>query len=403
MTQVRDKSRLGRVTPAVVAALAVAGALPAPGFAQAGTGSARQWRFISVSPVKGTGNLHAVAARSATDAWAVGWTNHPDTGAATALAERWTGTGWQAVPAPASAGTQSWLSDVDVLPSGDAVAVGRELSGDVSVPLIERYPAAGGPGEVVPGPEPAVAGAWQGVSLSSATDGWAVGQAGSGSPGDPAKAMIARWDGTRWSRVPSPGAGTSSSRLTAVVAVSPSDAWAVGGLRDAGTPDVDEALVLHWDGVSWSRVDGPAPSPGGTTLLGVAAAGPGEVWAVGRTGPESQPRAVALHRTHGVWQELRSTRAAATQFSDVAVVAPGDVELAGYQVPFTEETVNLEHWTGAGLEPDSTLVGPAGDDHIASALSGIAAEPAGGRLWAVGWATTVTRPVMQPVTLRSDR
>jgi hypothetical protein len=400
MTHVRDRIRLRRVTPAVFAALVVAGAVPAP--AQAGTGATRQWRFIAVSPVKGTGFLHAVAARSATDAWAVGWTTHPDTGASAALAEHWTGSDWQAVPAPGPVGTQSQLSDVDVLPDGDAVAVGLERSTDGTVPLIERFPAAGGPGEVVPGPDPAVAGAWQGVDLTSATDGWAVGQAGSAGPDQPAKAMIAHWDGTGWTRVPGPLAGTLSSRLTAVAAVSPGDAWAVGQVRDVEAPAVDEALVLHWDGVSWSRVDDLAPSPDGTTLLGVASAGPGEVWAVGHTGPEAASRAVALHRTHGVWQELRSTRAAATQFSDVAVVAPGDVELAGYQVPLADEAVNLEHWGGAGLVPDAVDAGPTGDDHIASALSRIAAEPAGGRLWTVGWATTPTRPAMQPVTLRSD-
>ncbi|MEV4709096.1 hypothetical protein [Actinoplanes sp. NPDC049316] len=405
MIDVRDRIHRGRMTPALLVTVLVAAVVPAlPGAAsaQALTGGARQWRFVAVPPVKGTGLLHAVAVRSAADGWAVGWTTHPDTGATAGLAEHWNGTSWQAVPTPAPAGTELQLSDVDVVPGGDAIAVGSERSAGVTVPRIERYPAAGGPGEAMPGPEPAVPGSWQGIDLESATDGWAVGRTAPSIPGQPVRTMIAHWDGAGWTRVPSPSPGTLSSGLTAVTAVGPGDAWAVGQVRDTSAPAVDEALVLHWDGVSWSRVAGPAPSPDGTTLLGVAAGGPGEIWAAGRTGPAERPRAVALRRTPAGWQELRSTQPSATQFSDVAVVAPDDVVLAGYRVPFTEETVNIEHWSGAGLQPDTDAAGPTGDDHLASALSGIAAAPDGGRLWAVGWATTVTQPAMQPGTLLSD-
>ena len=76
------------------------------------------------------------------------------------------------------------------------------------------------------------------VEMLSATDGWIVG--GEWDPyyvGDP---IIARWNGSTWSRL----ANIPGSTLRSVSMVSPSDGWAVG---HGGT-------ILHWDGVTWTQV-----------------------------------------------------------------------------------------------------------------------------------------------------
>lgn len=411
------RARIGRRPAALTGllALALAAAIPvAPGPAsgQAGTaiaiGSGRVWWDARSPATKTTGALRAVAARSATDAWAVGW-GSSGIDLTYGIAHHWNGTTWQSVATPA-ADTSVQLTGVDILPSGDAVAVGNTTSGGRTAPRIEQYPSGGGAGQEIPGPVPVTGGTWQGIDLLSATDGWAVGLSGSLAGDEPAQTLIARWDGTKWQQVPSPNPGTLSSRLTAVTALAADDAWAVGQFRDATNPQIEKSLVLHWNGLSWSQVASPNPGAVRTTLLAAAAAGPGEFWAVGYTldtatndpAPD-QLHAVALYRSGGGWKVLRSAQATVTEFTGVVAVGPRDVVLAGYQFAFGAENITIEEWKGAALTPDLINPGETGGDHIASALGGVAAEPNGGRLWAVGWAANASPLAEQPYSLRSDR
>jgi hypothetical protein len=64
------------------------------------------------------------------------------------------------------------------------------------------------------------------------------------------------WNGTRCTRVPAPNP-MAYDILYAVSADSATDAWAVGSYT---TPDQSNALalILHWNGTSWTQV--PSPS-----------------------------------------------------------------------------------------------------------------------------------------------
>jgi hypothetical protein len=107
----------------------------------------------------------------------------------------------------------------------------------------------------------------------TADDVWAVGTWFTKAFVD--RTLILHWDGVDWSRVASPNAGPPSAAndLVSVAASAADDVWAVG-LRDLKT------LAMHWDGVAWSVV--PSPTPGGNAdLAGVVAVGPDDVWAVG--------------------------------------------------------------------------------------------------------------------------
>ena len=77
-----------------------------------------------------------------------------------------------------------------------------------------------------------------------------------------------------------PNGTLPSSVLTGVVALSPTDAWAVGLTQDQLRVTV-RTLTLHWDGVSWSVVPSPNPGPEYNALDGVAGLAGGDVWAVG--------------------------------------------------------------------------------------------------------------------------
>jgi hypothetical protein len=404
----RRSAVLGLLVAAVVLSLT-----PSPAVGRAGAvptaGSERFWRVLRTLPAVETGSLRAVACRSATDVWMVGSATRAGSQQTYGLVRHWNGATWRDVPGPVpGTDVDVQLSDVDALPAGDVVAVGRSRSGSRTVPRIEQYPAGGGAGRVIPNPESVIDGAWQGIDLRSATDGWMVGLSGSVAEEQPAQTLIARWDGDRWQRVPSPSPGTLSSQLTAVTAYAENDAWAVGEVRDATDPKAEKSLVLHWDGSTWSQVASPSPGGARTTLLGVAAAGPDDVWAVGFTTASpadtaAQRRAVALHWTGGSWQVIRSTKSAATEYSDVVAISPHDVVLAGYQTPFGVEDLNVERWDGAAFRQNAILLDPVSDQDVASALNGLAAEPNGGRLWAAGWRTTKVQPSKQPGGIVSNR
>jgi hypothetical protein len=95
---------------------------------------------------------------------------------------------------------------------------------------------------------------------------WAVGSVSSG-------VLIIRWNGTAWqeARVPLTGPG---SALTSVAAMSARDAWA-SGTGGGGNP-----LILHWNGTAWTRTAGPGLS-GGKHLFSIAAAAPDVALTVG--------------------------------------------------------------------------------------------------------------------------
>ena len=131
------------------------------------------------------------------------------------------------------------------------------------------------------------------VVALSASDAWAVGL--SRSPGGPARTLVLHWDGWRWGITASPNAGPGDNFLVSVAAASARDAWAVG-YRDAR--GVYRSLVEHWDGDRWTVVRLPRLGGPGNGLNAVDAAASGVVWAVGgsaRARGPSQPLVLRLH------------------------------------------------------------------------------------------------------------
>jgi hypothetical protein len=98
-----------------------------------------------------------------------------------------------------------------------------------------------------------------------------------GCTGSEPRALVLRWNGTAWKRVPSP-TRAGASELYGVTATSARNAWAVGAAGATGT-STPSSLILRWNGIAWTRVASPAP-PGGAGLF----AGGGNVGAqrVGR-------------------------------------------------------------------------------------------------------------------------
>lgn len=92
--------------------------------------------------------------------------------------------------------------------------------------------------------------------------------------------LIERFDGTRWSIVPSPNVPSADNYLTSVTATSPTNVWAVGYTDQSSTSSV-LTLIEHWNGTSWSIVSSPSPNSIASVLYAVTALSATNVWAVG--------------------------------------------------------------------------------------------------------------------------
>jgi hypothetical protein len=158
-----------------------------------------------------------------------------------------------------------------------------------------RVPSPTPPGQIV---------ALFSVSAVSATDVWAVGRDLTAKLG---KTLVLHWDGKAWTQVPSPTPGlrNGGGLLTGVSALTGSDAWA-SGLYNTNSGG-EGTLLLHWDGSKWTRVPSPTPRPGGSTggsfLNGVDMVATGDVWSAGGTLFDStgRERTLLLHWNGMTW------------------------------------------------------------------------------------------------------
>jgi len=84
------------------------------------------------------------------------------------------------------------------------------------------------------------------VDTISKTNAWAVGDYTVKGTGQQA-ALTVHWNGTSWARVSNPGETSGGdSFLNGVSMVSATDGWAVG-------QGFTGALILHWNGTTWSQ------------------------------------------------------------------------------------------------------------------------------------------------------
>lgn len=251
-----------------------------------------QWNGAAWSAVKSASvpsandtRLHAVAALSSTNVWAVG-SNTTETSTSSdsqSLIEHYNGTSWSVVPSPASEPANSELLSVAAVSADDIWAVGHStVEAGSSGSLIEHWNGAAW--SVVSSPALSDYGYLTGVAAVNSDDVWAVGR--DGRHPDP---IIENWNGTAWSEVSQPVGGYDAS-LNSVAAVSADDVWAVG------ETNLDQTVTEQWNGTSWTQVPSPSVTANNTqdTLSAVVALGAGDVWAVGSTLPVPSEEAQTL-------------------------------------------------------------------------------------------------------------
>ncbi len=238
-----------------------------------------QWSVVPGNTQTFFVELDGVAALATNDVWAVGYidTGQPTLGTYRPLMEHWNGSAWQATTGTIPAGaTFGYLAAVTTVPSTNQVwAVGRldQNAAPYQQPLIEQWDGTAWHFIASPDlPAGASGGGLNGVVALSATDAWAVGSY-TASDGT-ARPLMLHWNGTAWQAVSGPAV---TGALAAVAAASAHDVRAVGS--DAST---HQALVVQWDGSAWHVVAGPTPSGAtSSSLKDVTADSAGSFWAVG--------------------------------------------------------------------------------------------------------------------------
>ena len=234
-----------------------------------------QWSTVpSPNPVPND-ILFAVAAVSANDIWASGTTFPNGITAAKLQIEHWYGSQWSLVPSPSAGFAFTVPLAMAAISKNNVWAVGQTYNTSTQEQtLIEHW--NGSRWSIVPSPSAGSDYGFNWMAAVSANDIWAVGFSGSATL---PQTLVEHWDGSQWSVVPSPNVGTNLNSLNGVTVVSANNVWAVGDYNDSN--NILHTLTEHWNGTRWSVVNSPNVGSNGSLLGTASAISANNIWTVG--------------------------------------------------------------------------------------------------------------------------
>ena len=350
-----------------------------PGIGQdastASPGCNRTWKEVAAPlPTAGRTSTVAVAALGPSDLWMV--QAYGDPPSSRSLASHFDGKSWTAVSSPSFAPGPFAIKSLAALASNDIWSVGFAPGPQA---LIEHYD--GTRWTVVQGPSiDSVSSSLSAIArVPGRNELWAVGQFTSDST---TKTLTEHYDGSSWNIVPSPNLGTFSNLLS-VSADASGGVWAAGSHADGQAP---ESLIEHYDGMQWNvmasfDVGGASDS---NPLNGVVALSPTDVWAVG-TSMALDGNSAYTHIEHydGTrWTFVQSPNPGLSVLNGVVAISANDVWAVGnYEHVDADYTHTLvEHFDGTGW----TVVPTPYIDKASASFSGVTLIPNTTELWAVG-------------------
>jgi hypothetical protein len=226
--------------------------------------------------------LLSIAVVSATNVWAVGDHGSANPEPVRPLIEHFVGGTWHAVPNPDLGAGLHYLTGVAAISATDVWAVGYSIidAGEIFAPLVEHWNGSTWSAVAVPTPNPGPFGPGsdlQAVWGSGPSDVWIIGATGSGSGG-----LVEHWNGKAWTIVAMPVVSPTSvgGGLDAISGKASDDVWAVGSWM----PNIYNfvSLVEHWNGSAWSVIpSADVPTSSADYLRAVSEVTPTDVWAVG--------------------------------------------------------------------------------------------------------------------------
>ncbi len=327
-------------------------------------GAAPAWSVASPAPGTVYGSFAAVSCSGPSSCFAVGIVDAA--GRVGRLVERWNGSRWSVVPNPNPPGAvTAQLLAVSCAAANSCWAVGQYDTPVSTKALAERWD--GTKWTIVPSPNPPAASV-TGLSDVRCTTGgvcFAVGDWFAGSPDSSAEStLVERWDGTKWTIVPSPNRSfANDSGLSGVACWSASGCLAVGHYT---TDIVTATLVEQWNGTAWSVVSSPNASDRNNELSAIACTSASQCFAVG-TG-----HGTLAERWNGSgWSILTTPNPAGANgaaFTSVSCPSPSRCVAVGDSFKSAEPVRLVETWNGARWSITRTPVPPG---TIRSALNGV--------------------------------
>ncbi len=253
--------------------MAVACALTIPAGASATPAAAASWKIIKQVPGGGGPVMSATTATNRSNAWAF-----EAFLASSARPAAWhrSGSTWSTVSFPGRAGEQVTAAGSSSADNVWAIAV----AGSRSRALRWNGGTWASTGSLRTDAD--------NVTVISRSDVWVLGAAGV-----PSHPGSWHYNGHIWSRV------TSGHGLTSGSALGHRSVWAVGGTS-----------VAHWNGHTWSRTSVASLLPANTalshsTLVGIYARSPRNIWAVGTGGRQDEGGpTVLLHYNGHAWSQV---------------------------------------------------------------------------------------------------
>lgn len=258
---------------------------------------------------------------SPNDVWAVGYNRTPRQTGFISQFEHWNGAQWSIVPSPNSDQPNNFILSMAAVATNDVWAVGKDLSSDIGLPLIERWNGTSWQVVATP-PLPSVSdSALNSVARIPGTANlWAVGYTLKAPRPAYNQPLIERWDGGAWHVVAGPAlpSGAFGGELRGVVALSPTDAWAVGDYTASN--HTIRTLIMHWNGISWQVA--ASPDTWGS-LTSVAAAGAHDVRTVGHIaiGDGNNQHALIGQWDGASWRMLRGPEPGTVSSSNLGSIA----------------------------------------------------------------------------------
>lgn len=253
------------------------------------------------------------------------------------------------------------LAAIVALSANDAWAVGdKPVSQSSPVPVIEHWDGQRWSTVANPTP-PDGLGTLQAIAAVSPNDVWAVGEqyknvsAPSSAPHVQGHVLVEHWNGKHWSLVNAPnpmGDDTATNTLQSIVAFSSSDIWAVGSATSLAQQQ-RRSFIEHWDGHTWSIVP-DAGSNGrvrAAALWSIEAIGNGQVLAGGaKLGSDGQYHAWMERWNGQQWSDRDVTQLGqeSSAILSLSVLAENDIwAVVQYSSPNNGPTYNrLAHWDG---------------------------------------------------------
>ena len=228
------------------------------------------------------------------------------------------------------------------------------------------------------------------VSMTSATDGWAVGTTHAGVDGADNTLLALHYSGGAWQRVSVPAAPSgvvgAKVRMTAA-----GDGWMLldrGGRHVTPYQKQYSYTLLHYQGGVWTPVPMTFDQSGTSILWNIAADSADDCWIIGYDTSGADSFNVA-HYQQGVWTWWSGSQLGVRYAAlySIALVAPDDVWVAG-EYPYHDASgdhsgplvlrFDGEQWTRAALNDVQDTSQFASNDH---AIMALAAQPSSG-VWA---------------------